>query len=277
MRIHEIITESNQVAELFQPGKEWQWTFRGSEEAAANFEVGNVPYLFHAFGTDGEWEVEFKREGSKLDRANKFGLTGTGNSAEVMSTVVDIMRSFLEQYKDKIEQLTFSAKEDSRRSLYAKMVKRLLPDWHMTALPNGSFILYNPSLQLEESYQLDEGLGDWIYKKIDDLLGMPKPSADQVSRAMARAPANLPDDIAEKLVADFLAKKQHEAALERAAQAQRTTVEKLKPYLMYFVGEFVDRWKRIPQADKQRALKDLALSVFRLLMFILEALIKSRK
>ena len=130
---------------------------------------------------------------------------------------------------------------------------------------------------IAESYQLDEGLGDWIYKKIDDLLGIPKPSANQVSRAMARAPANLPDDIAEKLVADFLAKKQHEAALERAAQAQRTTVEKLKPYLMYFVGEFIDRWKRIPQATKDRALKDLVNLVFRLLMFILEALIKSRK
>ena len=94
---------------------------------------------------------------------------------------------------------------------------------------------------------------------------------------MAGAPANIPDDVAEKLAADFLAKKQHQAALERAAYAQKTTVEKLKPYLTYFVGEFIDRWKRIPQRDKQQALKNLAMSVFRLLMFILEAMLKSKK
>jgi hypothetical protein len=48
-----------------------------------------------------------------------------------MSTVVDIMRAFLDKYKDKIEVLIFSAKEDSRQGLYARMVKRLLPDWIM--------------------------------------------------------------------------------------------------------------------------------------------------
>jgi hypothetical protein len=119
------------VTEVFEPGKKWQWSFQGSEEAVAVFHVGEVPYMFHAYGADGQWEVEFKRHGNKLDRMQKFGLTGTGNSAEVMSTVVDIMRAFLDKYKDKIEVLIFSAKEDSRQGLYARMVKRLLPDWIM--------------------------------------------------------------------------------------------------------------------------------------------------
>jgi hypothetical protein len=117
------------VTELFQPGKPWRWSFQGSEEAVAVFQVGDIPYMFHAYGADGEWEAEFKRHGNKLDRIQKFGLTGTGNSAEVMSTVVDIMRAFLSKYDDKIEVLTFSAKEDSRQGLYARMAKRLLPDW----------------------------------------------------------------------------------------------------------------------------------------------------
>ena len=120
------------VKELFQQGKDWKWSFQGSEEAMAVFKIGKVPYMFHAYGADGEWEVEFKRDGKKLDRTQKFGLTGTGNSADVMSTVVDIMRAFLDKYKDKIQVLTFSAKEDSRQGLYARMVKRLLPDWTMT-------------------------------------------------------------------------------------------------------------------------------------------------
>ena len=145
----EYVWEDEKLDELFQPGKKWQWEFKGSEEAIATFHVGGVPYLFHAYGADGQWEVEFKRDGKKLDRTQKFGLTGTGNSAEVMSTVVDIMREFLDKYKDKIEVLIFSAKEDSRQGLYAKMVKRLLPDWIMRQ-DKEEFILIAPSEVKEE-------------------------------------------------------------------------------------------------------------------------------
>jgi hypothetical protein len=149
----EYVWEDEKLDELFQAGKDWKWSFQGSEEAVAVFHVGEIPYMFHAYGTDGVWEVEFKRHGFKLDRASKFGLTGTGNSAEVMSTVVDIMRAFLEKYKDKIETLTFSAKEDSRQGLYARMVKRLLPNWTMKQ-DREDFILIVPS-QVDEEV-LDE-------------------------------------------------------------------------------------------------------------------------
>jgi hypothetical protein len=139
------------LKELFQPGKDWRWSFQGSEEAAAVFQVGDIPYMFHAYGSDGEWEAEFKRHGSKLDRIQKFGLTGTGNSAEVMSTVVDIMRAFLEKYRDKIQVLTFSAKEDSRQGLYARMVKRLLPNWTMTQ-KDEFFTLVAPKQDVAENF-----------------------------------------------------------------------------------------------------------------------------
>ena len=131
-------------------------------------------------------------------------------------------------------------------------------------------------------YQLDEGLGDWIERKMDQLLGNAgnlnyDNRPDAVAGAMDAAPPDLPDDVAEQLIADFLKKKEHQAALERAARAQGTTVYKIRPYLRYFVGNFVDRWRRIPVRDKQRFWKDLALSVFRLLMFILQALAKSKR
>ena len=293
MKIHEIIEEN--VTELFQPGKDWKWSFRGSEEAVAVFYVGKIPYQFYAHGSNGEWEVSFKNAQRGGNRGTKFGLTGTGNSAEVMSTVVDIMRSFLDTYKDKISVLIFTAKEDSRQGLYAKMTKRLLPNWTLTQ--NGEYFeLYAPKQDVTEDYHLDEGLGDWIEKKMDQLLGNDEDYSfmspdiadkvrqnnaqargDMVAKARAQAPANIPDDVAEKLVADFLAKKQNERLLQQAAEAQRTTVEKLKPYLMYFVGNFVDRWKRISSKDKQRIFKDLAMGVFRLIMFILEAMIKSKR
>jgi ribosomal protein S18 acetylase RimI-like enzyme len=148
-RGEERVWEDEKLDELFQPGKDWKWSFQGSEEAVAVFHVGKLPYMFHAYGADGQWEVEFKRHGNKLDRSQKFGLTGTGNSAEVMSTVVDIMRAFLDKYKDKIEVLIFSAKEDSRQGLYAKMVKRLLPNWIMRQ-DKEEFILIAPSEVKEE-------------------------------------------------------------------------------------------------------------------------------
>jgi hypothetical protein len=133
---------------------------------------------------------------------------------------------------------------------------------------------------IDQPFQLDEGLGDWIEKKMDDLLGnykMTKYDSMRAQDAMSKAPPNLPDDVAEKLVNEFLKKKEHEVALEKAAMAQRTTIEKIKPYLMYFVGNFVDRWKRIPARDKQQFWKDLAMSVFRLLVFILQALAKGKR
>ncbi len=148
--LRDVVNEFS-ITELFEPNKKWQWSFQGSEEAVAVFHVGEVPYMFHAYGTDGQWEVEFKRHGSKLDRMQKFGLTGTGNSAEVMSTVVDIMRAFLDKYKDKIEVLIFSAKEDSRQGLYAKMVKRLLSNWIMKQ-DKEEFILIAPKQEVEENF-----------------------------------------------------------------------------------------------------------------------------
>jgi len=146
MRANEFITE------LFQPNKNWEWSFRGSEEAVAVFHIAEIPYMFHAYGTDGVWEVEFKNAERGLSRSSKFGLTGTGNSAEVMSTVVDVMRAFLGQYKDKIETLRFSAKEDSRQSLYAKMTKRLLPNWELHQAEE-DFVLVPPVKEsLDEAF-----------------------------------------------------------------------------------------------------------------------------
>jgi hypothetical protein len=131
-------------------------------------------------------------------------------------------------------------------------------------------------------YQLDEGLGDWIERKMDDLLNpynnhnySNRP--DAVAGAVKDAPPDLPDDVAEKLIAEFLKKKEHEAALAQAARAQGTTVDKIKPYLKYFVGNFVERWRRIPAQAKRDFWKDLAMGVFRLLMFILQALAKGKR
>ena len=126
------------VTEIFQPGKKnWEWLRRGSEEATAQFKVGDREYRWDAFtqrANDKKWEIQFRliRQHTDPDGLDLFGQTGTGNSAEVLSTAVDITRAFLEYYGvDKVEEITFNAKEDSRIGLYAKMIKRLLPNWDL--------------------------------------------------------------------------------------------------------------------------------------------------
>lgn len=165
------------IAELFQPGKNWQWEFRGSEEAFASFKVGDVEYIWHAHSKPRDpksWIIEFKTR-DEVDQDKSFGLTGAGNAAGVMSTVVDITRTFLEQYKDNVMELAFLAKEESRASLYAKMIKRLLPDWNLYQRNKGGteFYLTNP-----RAYELGEETaqspmrwtGDEVYRKIDSTM-----------------------------------------------------------------------------------------------------------
>lgn len=155
MRATEFLTE------LFQQGKNWKWEFRGSEEAFASFTVGDIEYLWAArvenMRNPEAWTISFSRRGQQqLDKM--FGITGTGNSAEVMATAVDITRSFLQEYGDKVLELRFSSKEESRSKLYARMVKRLLPDWNLHTMPdilNGGsmFYLTNP-----RAYELGEDM-----------------------------------------------------------------------------------------------------------------------
>lgn len=122
------------VNELFKKDtKSWKWDYNSDTEAEATFVVGDIQYKFYAYSEGPEstrWEIEFKiEEGGP--RGNRYGITGTGNSAQVMSTVVSILREFLKKYQGRVTQLVFSAKEGSRRALYARMVQRLLPTWKL--------------------------------------------------------------------------------------------------------------------------------------------------
>ena len=126
------------ITEVFQPGKtNWEWLRRGSEEANAQFKVGDREYRWDAFtqrANPKKWEIQFRliRNDTDPDNLDLFGKTNTGSSAQVLATAVDIIRAFLQYYGlDKVEEITFNAKEDSRIGLYAKMIQRLLPDWDL--------------------------------------------------------------------------------------------------------------------------------------------------
>ena len=143
-RIAKLMAEE-ELTELFAPGKPWKWDYNSDTEAEATFVIGDIQYRFYAFRNPGSkniWEVEFRIvEGG--DPENRYGLTGTGNSVQVMSTVTDILRAFLAKYQNKIAVLVFSAEESSRQALYARMAKKLLPDWKFGLL-RGEFALTAP-------------------------------------------------------------------------------------------------------------------------------------
>lgn len=150
MRANEIITE------LFKNPASWKWQFKGSEEAYARFSIEDVPYLFHAYSSPSKprrWEIEFSISSGPAALAHKeYELSGTGNAAAVMSVIVSIMKEFLNEYKDKIDMLGFSADDGSRIKLYAHMVHRLLPTWDMS-ISGTNFILKTPELKSAELRQ----------------------------------------------------------------------------------------------------------------------------
>ena len=141
------------IRELFDGGKDWKWTYQDKNQASAEFNVGNVHYTFMA-GQDpdeapGDWDIEFAAK--QAHGTASWGVTGTGNSAQVFGTVVEIMKAFIASKKASIRRMTFAAKEDSRQGLYARMVKRLLPKWNLEQ--NGeAFVLTRPG-----------GLVFWVY------------------------------------------------------------------------------------------------------------------
>jgi hypothetical protein len=141
------------ITELFDGDKAWKWTYQDKNQAMAEFTIGNVYYTFSA-GQDpeeapGDWDVEFAAK--QAHGTASWGVTGTGNSAHVFGTIVDIMKSFIKSKRGSIRRMTFAAKEDSRQGLYARMVKRLLPKWNLEQ--NGeAFILTKPG-----------GLIFWVY------------------------------------------------------------------------------------------------------------------
>ena len=141
------------IRELFDGGKDWKWTYQDKNQASAEFTVGDVYYTFMA-GQDpdeapGDWDIEFAAK--KEAGTASWGVTGTGNSAQVFGTVVEIMKAFITSKKASIRRMTFAAKEDSRQGLYARMVKRLLPKWNLEQ-KGEAFVLTRPG-----------GLVFWVY------------------------------------------------------------------------------------------------------------------
>jgi hypothetical protein len=127
----------------------WKWTYRGERQATAEFTVGNVLYEFKAKNSEydhvdadrdvidyddeaeegnevdysGYWEISFDGNG-------KTNMLGTGNAAQVISAITDIIKDFIVKYNNKIRVIEYDVQGSSGRAgVYGRIFSRLLPNW----------------------------------------------------------------------------------------------------------------------------------------------------
>ena len=118
------------LLELFQDPYGWEesedsdgdgYTFVFQTDKGIKYDV-DIERINSHNGDVPLWSVEFSNQSSAA--SNRYGLTGSGNSPQVMATVMDIVKDFAENSGG---VFTFSAKEPSRASLYGRMLKRFIP------------------------------------------------------------------------------------------------------------------------------------------------------
>lgn len=136
---------------------------------------------------------------------------------------------------------------------------------------------------------LNESIGStidkWIDEKVRYLLNlghvsdkvspaMTKKSSDAVSRAPQQG---IPKELIDKLLNDYRIQKE----IERVAWEKRTTVEKIKEiisiYGYKFISAFSDKWDSMSERDKKAIFRSIQEALIKLIMFILNALISSKK
>jgi ethanolamine ammonia-lyase large subunit len=127
----------------------WNWTYSSERQATAEFTVGDVQYEFKAKNSEydhidadrdmvgyddeadeneevdyrGYWEISFTGNG-------KTNMMRTGNAAQVISAITDIIKEFLVKYNKKIRVIEYDVQGSSGRSgVYGRIFSRLLPNW----------------------------------------------------------------------------------------------------------------------------------------------------
>jgi hypothetical protein len=100
----------------------------------------------------------------------KQGIEGTGSAAEVFGIVINAIIQYVKKARPAL--LYFQAAEPNRRALYARIIRRILPDlpgWSSTADDAGQFAIYNRrAIKSAMSAEVTEATGD---ERFDNLMG----------------------------------------------------------------------------------------------------------
>lgn len=157
--------------EMFDAAVPFKWVVHKPHYNVADFTLGDVLYRVSittgtplqtqeevdeyvgdeaavlAPGFDKFYDVEFSASVGK-NRPTHMN-TGTGNQYKVYATVVDIMKRVMGEFG--VGPVYMSAFDESRVSLYPKMLKRLLPGWRVEELDidgeGYEFIAYPPGME----------------------------------------------------------------------------------------------------------------------------------
>lgn len=95
------------------------------------FSIEGINYRFKYFLrlSNRAISVQFCELERDSDRNCTYDITNSGNHIKVFSTVVSIMREVMEEISPII--VHFTAEEESRKKLYLRMVKSLIPSWKL--------------------------------------------------------------------------------------------------------------------------------------------------
>ena len=137
----------HQLVELFENPYPVEWETQSDKAWIGSFRTeAGIPYRlrFQDIGIQYSWMLVFARmRGSR----EVYKVTGTGDQWRVFATVLEAINDLLN--KQYIKQLTFAAKEKSRRGLYELIIKKALE-------PRGFF--------LDQTYNAD-GSKHYILKR----------------------------------------------------------------------------------------------------------------
>lgn len=107
-------------------------------------------------GPDMPWEVTFELV---IGNKRSQDITGTGNAAQVFSTVLSGIKQWLDRMKP--DAFALSAREPSRQSLYRRMLKMLPPKiWDVEDL-GSTFFVQNRTMEPAFSGYSDSDFDDY--------------------------------------------------------------------------------------------------------------------
>lgn len=137
------------IQELFTQPFKWEWVYQESHYYTARFSTGKFRYEVNFELYDeamNTWNIEFNIDPVAVAGKNipgrQFGITKTGDAAQVFATVIEIIKNFKKVNPD--TTLRFTAEEPSRQKLYLSLVKKLSPSRYDVTYESGKTVYTIP-------------------------------------------------------------------------------------------------------------------------------------
>ncbi len=174
MKIQEILAETR-LDELFNSTYDWNWdddrgvlasmvaskievpdqeyspsklrTKFKNIAATFNIESGDTIWVMFLNGGGNQWEVVFDSQENKLNKEKTFSTTDAGNASKVLATVMEIIKTFTDQYNPTVMQ--FAAGDRKRTAIYTAMAQKFkgYKDYKFNVSKNAdgrsTFVFYN--------------------------------------------------------------------------------------------------------------------------------------